>query len=283
MDNLLNIALQASIEAGKAIMDIYETGDFGVEKKEDNSPLTLADKAAHSIIEQYLSKTYIPVLSEEGKHEAYRVRSNWQQLWIVDPLDGTKEFVKKTGEFTVNIALIEDNYPVMGVVFVPAQRVIYFGGRDQSAYKLKLVEDWRILDVEKISFSDSISLPVQKNDDILRVVASVSHLSKETEEFVEVLKEEFGETEFMSVGSSIKICKVAEGSADVYPRLGPTMEWDTAAGQAVAEGAGMVFVNWKTRLRFDYNRKDLLNDWFVVAGKNISKDKLILLISNSNI
>ncbi len=281
MDSLLKIAIYASIDAGKAILDIYETGDFGVELKSDNSPLTLADKAAHNVIVKYLIKTDLPVLSEEGKHEKYEVRQCWKQLWVVDPIDGTKEFIKKTGEFTVNIALVENNYPKFGVVFIPASGVLYYGGQATFSYKLQLDKNWRNVEAETLDFSISEKLPLEKGANNLKVVASVSHLSKETEEFVDILKKEFGETEFMSVGSSIKICKVAEGSADVYPRLGPTMEWDTAAGQAVAEGAGKIFINWNSKERFDYNREDLLNDWFVVAGEKIQKDQMKLLISNS--
>ncbi len=281
MDNLLKNAISAAIKAGKAILDIYETGDFGVELKSDDSPLTLADKAAHSIIEQNLLQTGIPVLSEEGKHEDYEVRKDWMQLWVVDPLDGTKEFVKKSGEFTVNIALVENNYPKYGVVFVPASGVLYYGGQLILSYKLQLADNWRSINSDLLDFSNSEKLPLEKGTGSLKVVASVSHLSKETEEFVSLLNKEYGQTEFMSVGSSIKICKVADGSADVYPRLGPTMEWDTAAGQAVAEGAGKLFINWKTKERFDYNRKTLLNDWFVVAGDKIPQENLLLLISNA--
>ncbi|MCW3786746.1 3'(2'),5'-bisphosphate nucleotidase CysQ [Plebeiibacterium sediminum] len=282
MDKLLKVAIDASIEAGKAIMDIFENGDFGVEKKADNSPLTLADKAAHNIIEKCLLTTDLPILSEEGKHEDFEIRKGWNKLWIVDPLDGTKEFVKKTGEFTVNIALIENNYPVLGVVFVPATGVLYYGGTASSSYKVQLNDDWRVTDIKKLDIGNTQKLPLGKSGDVFRIVASVSHLSKETEEFTEILKDEYGKTDFMSVGSSIKICKVAEGSADVYPRLGPTMEWDTAAGQAVAEGAGMKFINWKTQARFDYNRQELLNAWFVVAGEKVSEEQLLMLISKSN-
>ncbi len=282
MDKLLKVAIDASIEAGKAIMDIYENGDFGVEKKADNSPLTLADKAAHKIIEGYLLNTNLPILSEEGKHEDFQIRKGWDKLWIVDPLDGTKEFVKKTGEFTVNIALIENNYPVFGVVFVPATGVLYYGGKGCSSYKVQLKVEWRSTDIENIELENTQKLPLNNSGDVLKIVASVSHLSKETKELAAMLKDEYGKTDFMSVGSSIKICKVAEGSADVYPRLGPTMEWDTAAGQAVAEGAGMKFVNWKTKSRFDYNRKELLNEWFIVAGEKVSEEQLLMLISKSN-
>ncbi|WP_075591501.1 3'(2'),5'-bisphosphate nucleotidase CysQ [Labilibacter marinus] len=278
MNDLLKIAIDAAVDAGKAIMDIYRTGDFGVEKKADNSPLTLADKAAHEIIEQYLVKTKIPVLSEEGAHEDYEKRKQWNQLWIVDPLDGTKEFVKKTGEFTVNIALIEDNYPITGVVFVPATRTLYYASKEYGAFKAILQDDWE--EHTSVEIKNEQKLPAGKKNKSLKIVASVSHLSKETEQFAEMLKGKYGESEFLSVGSSIKICKVAEGTADIYPRLGPTMEWDTAAGQAVAEAAGAQFINWETKERFDYNRPELLNKWFVVAGNKIEEDELVQLIND---
>jgi 3'(2'), 5'-bisphosphate nucleotidase len=280
MQELIRIAITAAVDAGKTILEIYETGDFGVELKADDSPLTLADKAAHKIIEQRLKQTTIPVLSEEGKHAVYQERKQWKQLWIVDPLDGTKEFVKKTGEFTVNIALVEKGYPVLGVVFVPVSGLLYYGTQGVGSFKLQLSDHWRNLNFHISETSKAQKLFAQSTDKELKIVASVSHLSKETEQFAELLKESYGDTSFMSVGSSLKICKVAEGSADIYPRLGPTMEWDTAAGQAVAEYSGASFLNWKTKERFDYNRENLLNDWFVVAGNKISADDLKSLISS---
>ncbi|TLX73939.1 3'(2'),5'-bisphosphate nucleotidase CysQ [Labilibacter sediminis] len=283
MNQLLEIAIEAAVKGGKAIMEIYRSGDFGVEMKSDNSPLTLADRAAHEVIEQDLVKTDIPILSEEGEHNDYEERKDWSQLWIVDPLDGTKEFVKKTGEFTVNIALIENNYPVLGVVFVPATGVLYYGDAKDGAYKLMLNSDWE----ENFSLSEQIKgavkLPSNQRNEKLQIVASVSHLSKETEDFAEILKEKFGKADFVSVGSSLKICKVAEGTADIYPRLGPTMEWDTAAGQAVAESAGALFINWKTLKRFDYNRPNLLNNWFVVSGNKIPEEELVVMIKESKL
>ncbi len=280
MKDLINIAIQASVDAGKEIMQIYRTGDFGIEKKADNSPLTLADKAAHHKIMEYLEKTQIPILSEEGSLHDYSKRQNWSKLWIVDPLDGTKEFVKKTGEFTVNIALIENNFPVGGVVFVPAEKTLYYGS-EEGAFKAILSDNWE--NEAEVKTLETQKLPLPNESQSLKIVASVSHLSKETEDFANILKEKYGETEFMSVGSSIKICKVAEGSADIYPRLGPTMEWDTAAGQAVAEAAGAIVMNWNSQKRFDYNRKELLNNWFVVAGKRFTEKELAELIKNSGL
>ncbi len=274
---LIQIAIVATIEAGKKIMNIYDSGDFGVEMKSDNSPLTLADKAAHEEIDKRLKVTGVPILSEEGKLAGYTERKDWKQLWIVDPLDGTKEFVKKTGEFTVNIALVRDCYPVMGVVFVPALGIVYYG-EGNKAYKLQLADDWRIVPFTEQVILKKEEINCNNFSEGLSIVASVSHLSKETEMFADKLKESYKETFFISKGSSLKICMVAEGKADIYPRLGPTMEWDTAAGQAVAENAGAKFLNWKTQQRFDYNRPDLLNDWFVVFGDKVSSEVLNKLI-----
>lgn len=282
MNPLLELAVEAAVEAGKAIMNIYRSGIFEVEMKIDKSPLTMADKAAHQIIEEYLLKTKIPILSEEGRHQTFEERKNWLQLWIVDPLDGTKEFVKKTGEFTVNIALIENNYPVLGVVFVPASGVLYYGSNQNGAFKVVLDRNWEE-QTNGWQIGNKIKLPIQQKNEVLQIVASVSHLSKETEMFANLLEGRYGKTEFVSIGSSLKICKVAEGSADIYPRLGPTMEWDTAAGQAVAESAGAVFINWKTKSRFDYNRPILLNDWFVVYGSKVDPKELLLTIKESGI
>ncbi len=281
MEKLLFTAIKAAVEAGKAILEIYKSDDFGIEEKDDNSPLTLADKAAHNIIEHYLLETNIAILSEEGRHEAYEHRKNWDRLWIVDPLDGTKEFVKKTGEFTVNIALIESGYPIGGVVFVPCTKTLYYASHKEGAFKVELTEDWE--NKREIDLTHSLRLPIKSSQDKLIVVASVSHLSKETAQFVDRIKEKYGDIDISSVGSSIKICKVAEGSADIYPRLGPTMEWDTAAGQAISEAAGAIFLNWKTKKRFDYNRPNLLNDWFVVTGDRIPEKELTALIQYSGL
>ena len=263
-------------------MQIYKSDDFGIETKADSSPLTLADKAAHDIIQRHLLKTNIPILSEEGKHEEYQTRKHWQQLWIVDPLDGTKEFVKKTGEFTVNISLVQNSYPTAGIIFIPVTGELYYASADKGSFKVQLHKDWLIQ--THINIVSSQKLPLAHQADIhkptkkLCIVASVSHRSTETNQFIQVLEEKYGQAKVVSVGSSIKLCKIAEGSADIYPRLGPTMEWDIAAGQAIAECAGAYVVDWKTQSRFRYNRPQLLNNWFVVANNKIPKDELLGLM-----
>lgn len=276
MEQLLQIAVKAAVEAGKAIMQVYNSGDFGIETKADSSPLTLADKAAHDIIQSYLLKTNIPILSEEGRHEEYGTRKHWEQLWIVDPLDGTKEFVKKTGEFTVNIALVQNSYPIAGVVFVPVTGELFCAGTGKGSFKVQLHRDW--INQEDINILASQKLPIHKPNKKLRIVASVSHRSIETNQFIQLLEQKYGQADIVPVGSSIKLCKIAEGSADVYPRLGPTMEWDIAAGQVIAEGAGAYVLDWSTQSRLKYNRPELLNNWFVVATDKIPQDELLGLM-----
>ncbi|MDG1146858.1 MAG: 3'(2'),5'-bisphosphate nucleotidase CysQ [Crocinitomicaceae bacterium] len=257
---LLSTAIEASLKAGKAIMEIYESDDFGVEVKGDNSPLTRADLAADKIIQTYLVDTGIPILSEEGKGIPYENRKDWKQLWIVDPIDGTKEFIKKNGEFTVNIALIEEQKTVLGVVYAPALNELYFSSKEGGSFKIKNAEE---LDVSSI-LSSASSLPLQVEKENYTVVASRSHMSPETEDYVAEMRKKHGEVELISKGSSLKIVMVAEGTADCYPRFAPTMEWDTAAGQAICEHAGFDVIDWKTKNTMKYNREKLLNNWFLV-------------------
>ena len=252
MENLLQLAIEAALEAGKEIMGIYldPKQDFGIEKKADNSPLTLADKAAHNCIVRYLKQTNIPILSEEGAHLPFEERKTWDRLWVVDPLDGTKEFIKKNGEFTVNIALVEGGSPILGVIYVPAQGVLYSGIVGKGA--------WKGVREERES------LPLSKEKDGFVVVASRSHLSPETEDYINQLRQKHDKVQLISSGSSLKICLVAEGSADVYPRFAPTMEWDTAAGDAIARAAGRMVVDASSNQPLTYNKPDLHNPWFIV-------------------
>lgn len=261
MRQQLEIAIKASLAAGKRIMEIYENEDFEVEAKGDDSPLTKADLASHEIITEYLKETDIPVLSEEGKDLPYEERKGWKQLWIVDPIDGTKEFIKRNGEFTINIALIEDQVPVLGVIYVPALKDLYFASKEIGSYKLQGIIDFSTL--EEVT-STANKLPQTKNNKQYTVVASKSHLSPETEEYILGLEKEHGKVTSISKGSSLKLCMVAEGQADCYPRFAPTMEWDTAAGQAICMYAGKTVTDYKTSETMLYNRKNLLNNWFLV-------------------
>ncbi len=262
MTENLKIALTAALEAGKAILEIYHSGEFDVEIKGDNSPLTKADTASHDVIISHLKKTKIPVLSEEGKEIPYQERENWNQLWIVDPIDGTKEFIKRNGEFTVNIALIEDQKPILGVVFVPASGDLYYSTKDDGAFKVSI--DQNSLKMENL-LEPSTKLPMDRKDKTYTVVASRSHMSSETEAYIEEMKLKHGAVNLVSKGSSLKLCMVAEGMADCYPRFAPTMEWDTAAGQAICEHAGFKVIDWTSKKPMLYNRKDLLNNWFLVS------------------
>ena len=237
-------------EAGDAIMQVYKQ-DFEVEYKQDSSPLTLADKKANDIIEDGLNQlpVNLPILSEEGNDIPYEDRKHWEYFWLVDPLDGTKEFVKKNGEFTVNIALIYKDTPVLGVVYAPALDVCYWAKQDEGAFK------------------DGKKLPLKAADqrNTYKIVASRSHMSDETQAFIEAIDTE-KEKELISIGSSLKICLVAEGEADIYPRLGLTMEWDIGAANSVALEAGAQlnkYENGEYSQQY-YNKKNLLNQQFVV-------------------
>ena len=259
--NLLRIAILASIEAGKEIIKIYNSNDFDVELKDDNSPLTRADIASHKIIMTYLNKTNIPVLSEEGKSISYNVRKNWKKLWIVDPIDGTKEFIKRNGEFTVNIALVEHQKPILGVIYSPVLSDLYFSTLEIGSRKINIKNI--NYDFNSI-MENSIKLPVLRDDKVYTIVASRSHLNEETESFINNLKKEKEDIRLVSKGSSLKMCLVAEGSADCYPRFAPTMEWDTAAGQAICSAAGFDLIDLKTNKPMIYNRPKLLNNWFLI-------------------
>ena len=261
ISELTQLAIKAAIEASKDILTIYKSDDFEIDTKEDNSPLTKADKAAHKIISSILQESKLPILSEEGKSIPYETRKYWNKLWIVDPIDGTKEFIKRNGEFTVNIALIENNKPVIGVILAPDSGVLYFSEKNIGAFKSTTNLDY--FNPENL-LAEALPLPLNHENKAYTVVVSRSHLSKETKAYVENLKAKHGEVKFISKGSSLKLCMVAEGMANCYPRFAPTIEWDTAAGQAICEAAGFQVIDFKTKKSMIYNRKDLLNNWFIV-------------------
>lgn len=240
-------------KAGDEIMKVYAQ-DFDVQTKADDSPLTIADKLSNDVIVSGLNKLYpdMPLISEETKLTPYEERKKWSLFWLIDPLDGTKEFIKKNGEFTVNIALIENGTPILGVVYVPATGVTYSGQKGKGSFKIQNTP-------QQIHGGEHYSKKTTVN-----VVGSRSHLSDETLLFVEKLKSEGKEVNFVSSGSSLKLCLVAESAADVYPRFGPTMEWDTAAAHAVALYAGRQVFNAKTKQPLLYNKENLLNPWFIV-------------------
>lgn len=266
-----DLAAEAAVKAGQAIMEVYESPetDWEVERKADNSPLTLADRKAHAVICGYLRETPFHILSEEGRHADYAERRDVETMWIVDPLDGTKEFLKRNGEFTVNIALCHEGSPVVGAIYVPARRQLYTGivcADESEAFRITLGEDFEPVSREKLPQKDGAAHRMGGGTFV--VVASRSHLSEETEQFVARMRSEHGDVELRSAGSSLKICLVAEGEADVYPRLAPTMEWDTAAGQAVAEAAGCSVTDAESGQPLRYNKEDLHNPYFIVAPKS---------------
>ncbi len=247
--NLKDIVTIAK-EAGDAIMEIYKR-DFTIEYKDDKSPLTEADLKSNEIICNALETLYpdIPILSEENKAAPYAERKDWDYFWLIDPIDGTKEFIKRTGEFTVNIALIHKDKPVLGVVYAPVLEDMYSSKKDEGAFK----NDER--------------LPLKSNEHpekALKVVASVSHLSEETQTFIDDLASKTEHVEQVSKGSSLKLCLVAEGEADIYPRLAPTMEWDTGAAHAIVLESGKQVVQYENNKPLVYNKENLLNPWFVV-------------------
>ncbi len=249
----INTIITIARNAGEAIMEIY-AHDFTVEYKEDHSPLTQADTKANAIIVEGLNALEVsfPILSEEGKTIAYDERKNWEYFWMVDPLDGTKEFIKKNGEFTVNIALIHHEIPVLGVVYAPALEEMYWAKKGEGAFK------------------NGIALPLKVNstpEKIVTVVASKSHLSQETQAFIEQLRSSIEVLNFSSRGSSLKLCMVAEGSADIYPRLAPTMEWDTAAADAIVRESGAMSYQYGRDVPLEYNKENLLNPWFVLTKR----------------
>ena len=241
-------------EAGKRILEVYDRG-FEVNNKSDGSPLTQADSAANEIIMERLARLTpdIPVLSEESAAVAYEERSRWHTFWLVDPLDGTKEFINRNGEFTVNIALIHERRPVLGVVHVPVTGVTYSGSLNGGAFKQATGNGAQRIHASAWRGGKAV------------VVASRSHRGEKLDEFLARLEQREGGFETASMGSSLKLCLVAEGAADVYPRLGPTSEWDTAAAQCVVEAAGGHVTDLAGEpLR--YNKTSILNPWFLVSG-----------------
>lgn len=269
--NLLELTIEAALLGAKQIMDIYcnPNSDFEIERKSDNSPLTIADKRANGAICEHLKNSGIPIISEEIANLPYTERANFKQVWIIDPLDGTKEFIKRTDDFTVNIALASDGVPIMGVVYLPVEKTLYYAQDTLGSFKVTDVDISDFLNLGYTKMAEKatkLPLKTASNRPYI-VVASISHLTPETATFIDSLKQEHPNLEIVSRGSSIKICLVAEGSADIYPRFGPTMEWDTAAGHAIALWAGKQLYNATSSTPLSaltYNKENLLNPQFIV-------------------
>ena len=250
MQGLLDTAIKGAIEAGNAIMAVYQSDSIDYENKSDLSPLTLADKRSHEIILEKLKETGINVLSEESDEISYDQRKDWGSYWLVDPLDGTKEFIKKNGEFTVNIALIENNIPSLGVVYCPVTDILFWNDEERKVYKK---ENNKVVEIRK-------RVSVNDNDKNLRVVVSRSHINDETNNYIKKLNE----PKLISCGSSLKFLYIADNKADIYPRFGPTMEWDTAAAHSILSALGIQVINLDTGRELSYNKENLINPYFII-------------------
>jgi len=257
LDKLIQPVVEIAAKAGDAILEIYNSDDFGVETKDDNSPLTAADKASHNTIVAALTALTpdIPILSEESAEIAWAERSQWPEYWLIDPLDGTKEFIKRNGEFTVNIALIQGHQAVLGAVHVPVQNRCFYGFQGAGSFERNADGE-----ISPITVTESAQAP-------LRVVGSRSHRG----ELLDAYLEKLGEHVMVPMGSSLKICLVATGDADIYPRLGLTSEWDTAAAQAVVECAGGKVTGLDGNPIMYNAKEDILNPHFLVFG-DMSRD-----------
>lgn len=259
LSNYLKLAIEAALQAGIEIMRIYESAEFGVETKNDNTPLTVADKTSHKIISKALESSSLPLLSEEGFEIPFEQRSTWSNFWLVDPIDGTKEFIKRNGEFTVNIAMIHDGSPILGVVYAPVLRELFFAEKKLGSYKMTQIQT--LEDFIKTIPTDLSAVTLQE---VYTLILSKSHMNKGTQRYVDAKELTHGKINVVSFGSSLKICRVADGSAHCYPRFGPTMEWDTAAAHAVALFAGCRVTQGDEQSDLLYNKKSLLNPSFVI-------------------
>lgn len=253
-ETLLDDVRQIAVEAGHGILDIYDR-DYDIVSKSDGSPLTAADRRSHEIISARLSilTPEIPILSEESSSTDIAERRDWERLWVIDPLDGTKEFIKRNGEFTVNIALVDGGRPVLGVVYTPVKAMTHFAAEGRGAFRQQGEEA-----------PESIRVGAYQGGPC-RMVASRSHAGAAVTHFCEQLEAREGPVEKISMGSALKVCLVAEGAADVYPRLGPTSEWDTAASHCILEEAGGRLLNCSGE-PLSYNKEDVLNPWFIALG-----------------
>jgi 3'(2'), 5'-bisphosphate nucleotidase len=258
--HLVDQAISAALAAGIRIREVYSLSDFNIQLKEDQTPVTYADRQAHDEILKKLEPAGLPVLSEEGIHLNYNERKSWNLFWLVDPLDGTKEFIKRNDEFTVNIALVEQGSPVAGVIYAPVTDVLYVGIVGQGAYK-------RINPEMDCTFhqlrNSGINLPEQSGPKVFTVLVSRSHMNAETQKYIDRLASEQPSFEVVAKGSSLKMCMIAEGSASIYPKLGTTMEWDTAAGHAILKASGKNMYHRDLKTELTYNKENLQNPHFI--------------------
>ncbi|TCO07935.1 3'(2'),5'-bisphosphate nucleotidase CysQ [Natronoflexus pectinivorans] len=258
-------AFIAALEAGSAILEVYNSDEFNVTRKSDNTPVTLADMKSHQIIHSRLKSTNIPVLSEEDSPEHQKKIKTEEKYWLIDPLDGTYEFISRNGEFTVNIAFVENEQPVFGVIYIPCSNLLFAGAINQQACMWENISPGNAPSVAAL-LSKKISLPLSKSNDVLTVVASKSHLSPETIDFIKSIDQKLKPVQIHQTGSSIKFCKVATGEADLYPRMDSIMEWDTAAGQAIIEAAGGCVLTWPDGDSLRCNHTDFRSPNFLAVA-----------------
>lgn len=262
LDEKFMIAIEATIAASKKIMEIYDT-DFSKETKNDGSPVTEADLISSKTIKQFLDNTNIPIIGEELQKKPFSERKEWTKCWCVDPLDGTKEFIKKNGEFVVNIALIENHKPIFGIIASPINREIIFGGKATNKSYISNYDDAR----NEGSWKEL--KPIQTNNKPPVIISSRSHFSGDLEKIANSIQKKYGGYKMIKMGSALKFFDLCKGIADIYPRLAPTMEWDIAAGQAIFESIGGEILNFKTNQPLRYNKESLYNPYFIAKSKNM--------------
>ena len=251
-DDFINIGLDAAVSAGEKIMEVYNASEhIDFELKNDNSPLTIADKKSHDTIVSMLKKTETHIISEESESIDYQIRKKWKEYWLIDPLDGTKEFIKKNDEFTVNIALIKNNSPFIGIVYCPVKKILYWNDSNKNVFKKIIGKEKKQLNKRK---------KVDQGEKNLRVIVSRSHTNEETTQYIKKLNA----PQLISCGSSLKFLYIADNKADIYPRFGPTMEWDTAAAHSILKALDIMVTNLEDKKELYYNKKNLLNPYFLI-------------------
>ena len=251
-DDFINVALDAAVLAGEKIMEVYNaSAHIDFKSKNDNSPLTIADKKSHDTIVSMLKKTGTHIISEESESIDYQIRKKWKEYWLIDPLDGTKEFIKKNDEFTVNIALIKNNSPFIGIVYCPVKKILYWNDSNKNVFKKIIGKEKKQLNKRK---------KVDQGEKNLRVIVSRSHSNEDTTQYINKLNT----PQLISCGSSLKFLYIADNKADIYPRFGPTMEWDTAAAHSILKALDIVVTNLEDKKELSYNKKNLLNPYFLI-------------------
>jgi len=251
-DDFINIGLDAAVSAGEKIMEVYSaSAHIDFESKNDNSPLTIADKKSHDTIVSMLKKTETHIISEESESIDYQIRKKWKEYWLIDPLDGTKEFIKKNDEFTVNIALIKNNSPFIGIVYCPVKKILYWNDSNKNVFKKIIGKEKKQLNKRK---------RVDQGEKNLRVIVSRSHSNEKTTQYINKLNA----PQLISCGSSLKFLYIADNKADIYPRFGPTMEWDTAAAHSILKALDIMVTNLEDKKELSYNKKNLLNPCFLI-------------------